>query len=147
MVSADIEEMPILSDDVIKKYIDREEEINIKLNLKICCAELVGTNLRIDAACANYKCGKPVATLQGDRIVTCMNCSNTLIVKKVWVHLQLCVITKNYYCYYWKYFAIITDRCSVPVFSRKCHEIVSTWRKNVKRQAVLFRKCRLHVQL
>ena len=83
MVSADIEEMPILSDDVIKKYIDHEEEINIKLKLKICCAELVGTNLTIDAARANYKSGKPVATVPGERIVTCMNCSNTMRVKRV----------------------------------------------------------------
>ena len=28
IVSDEIEEMPILSDDVIKKYIDHEEEIN-----------------------------------------------------------------------------------------------------------------------
>ena len=45
IVSDEIEEMPILSDDVIKKYIDHEEKINIKLNPKICCPELVGTNL------------------------------------------------------------------------------------------------------
>ena len=44
IVSDEIEEMPILSDHVIKKYIDHEEKINIKLNPKICCPELVGTN-------------------------------------------------------------------------------------------------------
>ena len=74
--------MPILSDDVIKKYIDHEEEINIKVNPKICCPELVGTNLTVDAACTNDKCGKPVATVPGERIVTCMNCNNTVRVKK-----------------------------------------------------------------
>ena len=74
--------MPILSDDVIKKDIDHEEEVNIKLNLKICCAELVGTNLTIDAACTNNKCGKSVATVPGERIVTCMNCNNTMRVKR-----------------------------------------------------------------
>ena len=52
--------MPILSDDVIKKYIDHEEEINIKVNPKICCPELVGTNLTVDAACTNDKCDKAV---------------------------------------------------------------------------------------
>ena len=36
IVSDKIEEIPILSDDVIKRYIDHEEEINIKLNPKIC---------------------------------------------------------------------------------------------------------------
>ena len=77
-----IEEMPILSDDVIKKYIDHEEEINIKLNPKICCPELVGTNLTVDAACKNGKCGKHVATVLGERIVTCMNYSNTMRVNK-----------------------------------------------------------------
>ena len=45
IVSDEIEEMPILSDDVMKKYIDNEEKINIKLNPKMCCPELVGTNL------------------------------------------------------------------------------------------------------
>ena len=70
IVCDEIEEMPILSDDVIKKYIDHEEEINIKLNTKICCPELVGTNLTIDAACTNDKCGKPVATVPGERIVS-----------------------------------------------------------------------------
>ena len=44
IVSDEIEEMPILSDHVIKKYIDHEEKINIKLNPKICCPESVGTN-------------------------------------------------------------------------------------------------------
>ena len=82
-MSDEIEDVPILSGNVIKKYIDHEEEINIKLNLKICCAELVGANLTIDAARANYKCGKPVASVPGERIVICMNCSNTMRVKKV----------------------------------------------------------------
>ena len=53
IVSDEIEEMRILSDDVIKKYIDLEEEINIKLNPKIFCPELVGTDLTVDAACTN----------------------------------------------------------------------------------------------
>ena len=61
--------MPVLSDDVIKKYIHHEEEINIKLNPKIYCPELVGTNLTVDAACANDKCGKSVATVPGERSV------------------------------------------------------------------------------
>ena len=56
IVSDEIEEMPVLSDDVIKKCIDHEEEINIKLNPKICYPELVGTNLTIDAACTNGRC-------------------------------------------------------------------------------------------
>ena len=43
IVPEEIEKMPILSDDVIKKYTDYEEEINIMLKLKICCPELVGT--------------------------------------------------------------------------------------------------------
>ena len=43
--------MPILLDDVNKKYIFHEEEINIKLNTKICSPELVGTNLTVDASC------------------------------------------------------------------------------------------------
>ena len=47
IVSDEIEEMPIFSDDVIKKHIDHKEEID----LQICCPELVGTNLTIDAAC------------------------------------------------------------------------------------------------
>ena len=74
--------MPFLSDDVIKKYINHEEEINIKLNPKICCPELVGTNLTVDAACINDKCGKPVATVLEERILTCMNCNNTMKVDK-----------------------------------------------------------------
>ena len=81
IASGEIEEMPILSDDVIKKYIDHEEEINIKVNPKICCPELVGTNLTVDAACTNDKCGKPVATVPGGRYVTCINCNNTMKVK------------------------------------------------------------------
>ena len=44
ILSDEIEEIPILSDNVIKKYIDHEEEISIKLNPKICCPELVGKN-------------------------------------------------------------------------------------------------------
>ena len=82
IVSDEIEEMAILSDDVIKKYIDHKEETNIKLNPKVCCPELVGTNLTVDAACTNKTCGKPVATVPGERIVTCMNCNNTMRVKK-----------------------------------------------------------------
>ena len=39
MVSDEIEDMPILSDDVIKKHIDHEQEINIKLNPKMYCPE------------------------------------------------------------------------------------------------------------
>ena len=65
IASDEVKEMPILSDDVIKMYIDHEEEINIKVNPKICCPELVGTNLTVDAACTNDKCGKPVATVPG----------------------------------------------------------------------------------
>ena len=82
VVSDEKEEMPILSDNVIKKYIDHEEEINIKLNPKICCPELVGTNLTVDRACANGKCGKPVAAVAAERTVTCMNCNNTMRVRK-----------------------------------------------------------------
>ena len=82
IVSDEIEEMPILSDDVIKKYIDHEEEINIKFIPKICCPELVDTSLTVDAACTNDSCGKPVATEPGERIVTCMNWNNTTRVKK-----------------------------------------------------------------
>ena len=82
IVSDEIEQMPILSDNVIKKYIHHEEEINIKLNPKICCPELVGTNLAVDAACTYDKCGKPVATVPGERTVTCMNCNNTMRVNK-----------------------------------------------------------------
>ena len=44
-------------------YTDHEGDINIKLNPRICCPELVGTNLTVDVACANDKCGKPVATV------------------------------------------------------------------------------------
>ena len=82
ILSDKIEEIPILSGDVIKKYIDHQEEINVKLNSKICCPELVGTNLTVDAACTNDKCGKPVSTVPGERIVACMNCNNTMRVKK-----------------------------------------------------------------
>ena len=63
LVSDEIEEMPILSNDVIKKYNGHEEEINIKSNPKICCSELVGTNQAVDAACTNDKCGKTVTTV------------------------------------------------------------------------------------
>ena len=69
IASDEIEGMTVLSDHVIKKCIDHEEEINIKLNPKICCPELVGTNLTVDAACANDKCGKSVATVPGERSV------------------------------------------------------------------------------
>ena len=82
IVSDEIKEMSILSDDVIKKYIDHEQEINIKLNPKICCPELVSSNMTADAACTNGKCGKPVATVPGARTVTCMNCNNTMRVKR-----------------------------------------------------------------
>ena len=82
IVSDVIEEMQILSDDVIKKHIDHEELINIKSNPTICCPELVGTNLTIDAACINDKCGKSVATVPGERTVICMNCNNTMRVKE-----------------------------------------------------------------
>ena len=73
--------MPILSDNVIKMYIDHEKEINIKSNPKICCPKLRGTNLTIAAACTNEKCGKPAATVPGERIVACMNCNNIMRVK------------------------------------------------------------------
>ena len=92
--------MPILSDDVIKKDIDHEEELNIKLNLKICCAELVGTNLTIDAACTNNKCGKSVATVPGERIVTCMNCNNTMRVKSVSASSVVCYYLKIFRFHY-----------------------------------------------
>ena len=71
IVSDEIEKMPILpilSDDVIKKYIDHEEEMNIKLNPEICCPELVGTNLTVDTAYVNGKCGKLVAAVATERI-------------------------------------------------------------------------------
>ena len=61
--------MSILSHDIIKKYIDHEEEINVKLSPNICCPEFIDTNLTVDAACTNDKCGKPVATVPGERIV------------------------------------------------------------------------------
>ena len=85
--------MPVLSDDVIKKYIHHEEEINIKLNPKIYCPELVGTNLTLDAACANDKCGKPVVIHSTGR----ENCDMHELQqykesKKMSVHLQSCVI-------------------------------------------------------
>ena len=88
-VSDEIEEMPILSNDVIKKYVDHEEEINIKLNLTMSCPELVGTNLTVNAACTYDKRGKPVGTIPGDRTVTCMNCNNTMRAKNS--AFQLCV--------------------------------------------------------
>ena len=66
IVSDEIEETPILSDNIIKKHIDHEEEINIQLNPKVCCPELVGTSLSVDAAFTNDKCGKPVATVPED---------------------------------------------------------------------------------
>ena len=91
IVSNEMEGMQILSDDVIKKYIDHEEEINIKLIPKICCPEFVGTNLIIDAACTNDNCGKTVTTVPGERIVTCMNCNNTIRVKK-WKCILCCVL-------------------------------------------------------
>ena len=49
---------------------------------KLCCPELVGTNLTVDAACTNDKCGKHVAAVPGERIVTSMNCNNAMRVKK-----------------------------------------------------------------
>ena len=88
--------MPVLSDDVIKKYIDHEEEINNKLNPKISCPELVGTNLITDAAYTNDKCGKHVATVPVERIVTCMNCNSTVRVKNV--------SESSVVCYYLKAF-------------------------------------------
>ena len=54
-----------------------------KLNRKICCTELVGTNLTVDEAYPNDKCGKPVATVPGERIETYINCNNTMRVKKM----------------------------------------------------------------
>ena len=54
-----------------------------KLNRKICCTELVGTNLTVDEAYSNDKCGKPVATVPGERIETSINCNNTMRVKKM----------------------------------------------------------------
>ena len=44
--------------------------------------ELVGANLTIDVECTNNKCGKPVATVPGERIVTWMNCNNTMRVNE-----------------------------------------------------------------
>ena len=96
IVSDKTEEMPVLSDDVIKKYIDHEEEINNKLNPKISCPELVGTNLITDAACTNDKCGKHVATVPVERIVTCMSCNSTVRVKNV--------SESSVVCYYLKAF-------------------------------------------
>ena len=94
IVSDEIEETTILSDNVIKKYINHEEEMDIKLNPKICCPELVGTNLTVDATSTNYKCGKLVATAPKKRIVTCLNCNNTMKVKNV--------STSSVVCYYLK---------------------------------------------
>ena len=68
-----------MSDDVIKKYIDHEEKINIKLNQK---TELLGTNLTVDTVYTNNKCGKTVDTVPGESIVTSMNCNNTMRVNK-----------------------------------------------------------------
>ena len=95
IVSDEMEEMPVLSDNVIKKYIDNEEEINIKLNPIICCPELVGTKLTIHATCTNHKCGKPVATVPRERIVTCMNCNNTMRVKKCECILSCVLLFEN----------------------------------------------------
>ena len=41
----------------------------------------MSTNLVVGAACANDKCGKPVTAVPGERIVTCMNCNNSMRVK------------------------------------------------------------------
>ena len=95
IASDEMEEMPILSDNVIKKYIDNEEEINIKLNPIICCPELVGTKLIIHATCTNHKCGRPVATVPRERIVTCMNYNNTMRVKKCECILSCVLLFEN----------------------------------------------------
>ena len=77
ITSDEIEETPILSEDVI--------------------AELVGTNLTADAACTNDKCGKPVATVPGERIVICLNCNNTMRVNKSSVVCYYLKIFRYYY--------------------------------------------------
>ena len=45
-------------------------------------SRISSTNLTVDAVCTNDKCGKPVATVPGERIMTCMNCNNTMRVSK-----------------------------------------------------------------
>ena len=79
----------------IGKTILREWE-----NPEICCPELVGTNLTVDATCTNNKCGKPVATASGERTVTCMNCNNTMRVKNVSTSLVVCYYLKIF-CYHY----------------------------------------------
>ena len=60
-------ELPILSDDDFKKYIDREDEVNTKLTPKLCCPESSGTNATVGAACTNEICGMktPIPTVPG----------------------------------------------------------------------------------
>ena len=81
-LSEEQETKPVLTDDVTKSYIDHEKEINVALNPQLCCPELMGTNVTIDAACTNIKCAKPVATVPGEKTVTCMNCNNMMRVEK-----------------------------------------------------------------
>ena len=75
-------ELPILLDDDFKKYIDHEDEVNAKLNPKLCCPELSGTNVTVGAACTNENCGKPIPTVLGQRVVICINCNTTMRVDK-----------------------------------------------------------------
>ena len=124
--------MPILSDNVIKKYINHEEKINIKLNQKICCPELVGTNLTVDVACTNDKCGKPSAKVLGERIATCMNCNNTMRVKKCECIFSCVLLFEN-----------ISLSLPADVVSLYFQEDVM----KLYQRAVLLRKCRLLVQL
>ena len=60
-------ELPILSDDDFKKYIDHEDEVNTKLNPKLCCSKSSGTNVTVGAACTNENSGMktPIPTLPG----------------------------------------------------------------------------------
>ena len=128
IASDETEEMSVLSDNVIKKYIDHEE----KINPKICCPELVGTNLTSDAACTNYKCGKPLATVLGERIVTCMNCNHTMRLKKC-----ECIFS----C------VLLFEKISLSLLADVVSQYFQEDVMKLYQRAVLLRKCRLHVQL
>ena len=88
------QELPILSDDNFKKYIDHENGVNAKLNSKSCCLELSGTNVTVGAACTNENCGKPIPTVPGQRVVICINCNTTMSVDKCPCIFN-CVLTLN----------------------------------------------------
>ena len=94
LVSGENGELPILSDDDFKKYIDHEDEVNTKLNPKLCCPKLLGANVTVRAACTNENCGKPIPTVPGQRVVICINCNTTMRVDKCPCIFN-CVLTLN----------------------------------------------------